>query len=36
MNNDGVYLLDEDGFLDFIEALKEHYNDDGGDVGGVE
>ena len=34
MNNDGVYLLDNDGFLDFIEALKEHYEEV--DVGGVE
>ena len=34
MSNDGgVYLMDNDGFLDFIEALSEHYNndDDGGD-----
>ena len=23
----GVYLLDEDAFLDFIEALKEHYEE---------
>ena len=27
MNNDGVFLLDVDGFLDFIEALKEHYEE---------
>ena len=27
MNNDGVYLLDNDAFLDFIEALKEHYEE---------
>ena len=31
--NDGVYLLDNDGFLAFIDALQEHYNnnDDDGD-----
>ena len=35
MNSDGVYLLDEDAFLDFIEAMSEHYNnDDDVDVGG--
>ena len=35
--NDGVYLMDNDGFLAFIEALSEHYNnDDDGDVDGVE
>ena len=27
-NSSGVYLLDEDGFLDFIDALQEHYNND--------
>lgn len=27
MNNDGVYLLDNDAFLDFIEVLKEHYEE---------
>ena len=32
--NDGVYLLDNDAFLDFMEALKEHYEDD--EVDGVE
>ena len=26
--NDGVYLLDNDGFLAFIDALQEYYNDD--------
>lgn len=32
-NGCGVYLLDNDGFLAFIDALQEHYNnnDDGGD-----
>ena len=29
MNDSGVYLLDNDGFLAFIDALQEHYNDDG-------
>ena len=29
MNNDGVYLMDEDAFLEFMEALKEYY--DSGD-----
>lgn len=29
MSNDGgVYLMDNDGFLAFIDALQEHYNDD--------
>lgn len=32
-SNDGVYLLDEDGFLAFIDALQEHYNKDDGDGG---
>ena len=27
-NECGVYLLDEDGFLDFIEALNDYYNGD--------
>ena len=27
-NESGVYLLDEDGFLAFIDALQEHYNND--------
>ena len=27
-NSSGVYLLDEDGFLAFIEAMSEHYNND--------
>ena len=32
MSNDGgVYLMDNDGFLAFIDALQEHYNDDDGD-----
>ena len=36
-NECGVYLLDTDEFLCFIDALSEHYNnDDGGDVDGVE
>ena len=35
MSESGVYLLDEDGFLAFIEAMSEHYNnDDDDDVGG--
>ena len=28
MMDSGVYLLDEDGFLAFIEAMSEHYNKD--------
>ena len=24
--NDGVYLLDEDAFLDFIDKMQEYYN----------
>ena len=38
-NSSGVYLMDNDGFLAFIDALQEYYNnddDDGGDVDGVE
>lgn len=37
-NDSGVYLMDNDGFLAFIDALQEHYNnnDDDGDVDGVE
>lgn len=23
--NDGVYLMDEDAFLDFIDAMSEYY-----------
>ena len=34
MNESGVYLLDEDGFLAFIEAMSEHYNDDDDGVEG--
>ena len=33
-NGAGVYLMDNDGFLDFIEALQEHYNNDDDDVDG--
>ena len=33
MNESGVYLMDNDGFLAFIDALQEHYNNDD-DVGG--
>ena len=33
--NDGVYLLDVDGFLDFVDKMTEFYSEDG-DVGGVE
>ena len=34
MSNDaGVYLLDADEFLCFIEALSEHYKDDDVDGG---
>ena len=25
MNNDGVYLLDEDAFLDFVDKMTEFY-----------
>lgn len=25
-NNEGVFLMDEDEFLSFIDALQEHYN----------
>ena len=29
MSNDaGVYLMDNDGFLAFIDAMSEHYNND--------
>ena len=35
MNDSGVYLLDEDGFLAFIEAMREYYNKED-DVDGVE
>ena len=35
MSNDaGVYLMDNDGFLAFIEAMSEHYNNDDDDVDG--
>ena len=27
-NECGVYFLDENGFLDFIEALNDYYNGD--------
>ena len=36
MKNSGVYLLDEDAFLAFIEAMSEHYNNKDDDVDGVE
>lgn len=26
MNNEGVYLLDEDEFLDFIDKMTEFYS----------
>lgn len=26
MNNDGVYLLDVDGFLDFVDKMMEFYS----------
>ena len=29
MSESGVYLMDADAFLDFIEAMSEHYNSDG-------
>ena len=32
MNDSGVYLMDNDGFLAFIEALSEHYNNNDDDV----
>ena len=35
MNESGVYLMDVDEFLCFIDALQEHYNNDG-DSDGVE
>ena len=25
MNNDGVFLLDNDGFLDFVDKMAEFY-----------
>lgn len=28
LNEAGVYLMDNDGFLDFIEALNDYYNGD--------
>ena len=31
-NECGVYLLDTDEFLCFIDALQEHYNNDDDDV----
>lgn len=27
MKNSGVYVMDNDAFLDFMEALKEHYEE---------
>ena len=27
MMDSGVYVMDNDVFLDFIEALKEHYEE---------
>ena len=33
-NGAGVYLLDNDGFLAFIDAMSEHYNNDDVDVEG--
>ena len=27
MNESGVYLMDEDEFLQFIEAMAEYYGD---------
>ena len=29
--NDGVYLLDVDGFLDFVDKMTEFYSEDGDD-----
>ena len=26
MNNDGVYLLDNDAFLDFVDKMTEFYS----------
>ena len=26
MNNDGVFLLDTDGFLDFVDKMTEFYS----------
>ena len=26
--NDGVYLLDVDGFLDFVDAMTEYYSNE--------
>ena len=26
MNNDGVYLLDNDAFLDFVDKMSEFYS----------
>lgn len=31
--NEGVYLMDADAFLDFVDAMAEHYDD--GDSEGV-
>lgn len=28
LNETGVYLMDNEGFLDFIEALTDYYNGD--------
>ena len=35
MMDSGVYLLDVDGFLDFVDKMTEFYGGNG-DVGGVE
>lgn len=32
--DDGVYLMDNDDFLSFIDAMQEHYNKDGDSDGG--
>ena len=32
MNESGVYVMDVDEFLCFIDALQEHYNDEEVDV----
>ena len=31
MNESGVFLMDEDEFLCFIDAMVEYYNDEGDD-----
>ena len=36
MSNEGIYLMDADAFLDFMEALCEHYNNEVDDDGALQ